>query len=256
MRCLLIACFVIFCVCSISWALDLKDPALVGLWLCDDGKGKTLADSSPNKNDATGTFEWVAGKFGGGISITSGSIDVPTSDSVNSVKQISVAAWFNIQTDSDTGIRRQNAFLLEDQSTSEPVPEGFSFRLWTTNGLSSGAYGTTKLNKKEWYHIAGTYDGAVMKLYINGEAEKDLLTDGGAKFNGQWAGNIAAPADTLQLKYGSETYIGFMDEIVIFNRALSADEIKSLTKGWSLAKAVDSHGKLANTWGSIKSRLD
>lgn len=253
---LLVSCLIVFCVCSFSWSLDIKDPALVGLWLCDEGKGDTILDSSKNKNDATGTFEWAEGKFKGGIAITAGSIDVQTSDSVNSVKKaVTLAAWFKIETDSDTGIRRQNAFLLEDQSATEPVPDGFSFRIWTTSGLSPGAYGNTKLKKGDWYHIAGTYDGKAMKLYINGEEEKELLSDAGAKINGEWGGDIQTPADMLQLKYGSEIYIGSMDEIVIFNRALTQDEIKTLSKGWETAIAVNGQEKLANTWGDIKTLL-
>lgn len=250
-----VSCFLIFLSLSVvSWALNPKDPALVAIWLCDEGKGDTILDTSGNKNDATGTFKWTAGKFGSGLEITSGSIDVKTSDSINSIKKaITVAAWFNITGDSDTGIRRQNAFLLEDQSASEPVPDGFSFRLWTTSGLSPGVYGVTKLKKNEWYHVAGTYDGKLMKLYINGVAEPELLSSANAKVDGAWSGDIGTPADTLQLKYAAETYIGLMDEIVLFNRALAADEIMQLTKGWKAAMALESNDKLSATWGQLKS---
>jgi hypothetical protein len=247
--------FLVFllCVCTSSWSLDPDDPALVGLWLCDDGAGDTLTDSSGNGNDAAGQFDWDEGKFGDGIVIAGGSIVVPTSNSINSIKEaLTVAAWFRIDADSDTGIRRQNAFLLEDQSSSEPVPDGFSFRIWTTNGLSTGAYGMTELEHGEWYHVAGTYDGAVMKLYINGVAEEELKTDGAANFNGEWTGDIATPGDQLQLKYADESFTGAMDEIVIFNRALSETEIKELVKGWEAALAVDTQGKLSTTWGRIK----
>ena len=60
----------------------------------------------------------------------------------------------------------------------------------------------------EWTHVAGTYDGAVMKLYINGVEEGELKTDANADFNGEWAGDVGTPGDTLQLKYGSETLYG------------------------------------------------
>lgn len=255
MKCsVIVACFLaLFCVCTASWALDPDDPALVGLWLCDDGAGDTMTDSSGNGNDATGDFDWDEGKFGDGILIAGGVITVPTSDSVNSVTEaLTVAAWFRVDAISDTGIRRQNAFLLEDQSDSEPVPDSFSFRIWTTNGISPGAYGTTELELGEWYHIAGTYDGEFMKLYINGVAEEELLTDAAADFNGEWAGDIATPADELQLKYGVESYTGAMDEIVIFNRALDDSEIKALSEGWEAAMPVDSRSKLSATWGAMK----
>ncbi len=252
---IILSLLLILFICSASHsAINLK--GLVGVWLCDDGKGDTLTDSSGNKNNGiiNGAFKWDNGKFGGCIvSPGAGSIDVKTTDSINSiVDAVTVAAWFRVDSDSDTGIRRQNAYLLEDQSSSEPVPDGWSFRIWTTNGLSSGAYGTTKVKKGEWTHIAGTYDGQTMKLYINGVEEKELKTDGNANFNGEWGGKIQTPGDQLQLKYGSETYIGGMDEIVLFNRALSADEIKELSKGWKSALSVSSRDKLAITWGQIK----
>jgi hypothetical protein len=246
----------VFCLCSASWALDPDDPALVGLWLCDEGSGDVLVDSSGNGNDATGQFDWDEGKFGNCIVISGGSIVVPTSDSINSISEaLTVAAWFRIDADSDTGIRRQNSFLLEDQSTSEAVPKGFSFRVWTSSGLSPGIYGDTELELGVWYHIAGTYDGEMMRLYIDAVEEQNLKSEGLADVDGTWSGDIAAPADQLQLKYADETYIGAMDEIVIFNRALSAEEIGLLAQGWekALAGAVDYHGKLSTVWGGIKS---
>lgn len=252
-----VVCFLaMVCICTVSWALDADDPALVGLWLCDEGSGSTIGDSSGNGNDATGTFNWDEGKFDGGIVVSSGSIIVQTSDSINSVIDgLTIASWFRVDADSNSGIRRQNAYLLEDQSDTEPVPNGFSFRIWTTNGLCPGAYGQTELNQGEWYHVAGTYDGALLKLYINGEEEADLRTDVNAAFNGEWTGAVGTPADQLQLKYGSEVYIGAMDEIILFSRALSQEEIISLNEGWqsALSTSVDGDNKLATTWGTMKS---
>ena len=249
-----VSLLLLFFFCAASYSLDQK--GLVGLWLCDD-KGDTLADSSGNKNDGkiNGAFKFDKGKFDGcAVASGGGGIDVATSDTINSIGDaVTIAGWFRVDADSDTGIRRTNAYLLEDQSATEPVPDGWSFRIWTTNGLCHGAYSTNKVIKGEWTHVAGTYDGKLLKMYINGVEEKELKTDAKANFNGEWAGKIATPADILQLKFSSESYTGGMDEIVLFSRALSADEIKQLLKGWKGALAVESKDKLAVTWGSIKS---
>lgn len=243
---------------TFAYTLDLDDPALVGLWFCDDGAGDTVTDSSGNENDGTinGAFDWIDGKFDGGILANGGgSIDVETSDSLDSVTdEMTIAAWFRIDTDSDTGIRRQNAYLLEDQSDTEPVPHGFSCRIWTSDGITPGAYGTTELEQGQWYHVAGTYDGEIVKLYIDGVPEDELTTSDGSAFNGAWGGQIGTPADTLQLKYGSETLNGAMDEISLFSRALSDDEIAELAKGWSTASAVNPKDKLTTSWGKVKSQ--
>ncbi len=243
---------------SYSFAIDLRnDPALIGLWLFDDLSGKTVKDSSGNGNNGTinGDFKWDSnGKFGGCIvSPGGGSIDVPKSASLDKVtKAMTVAAWFRVDAASDTGIRRQNAFLLEDQSSSEPVPDGFSFRIWTTKGLSPGIYGKTKLVQKQWYHVAGTYDGEQMRLYINGVMEKELLSDANAPIDGKWSGDIGTPADPLQLKYSSETFIGAIDEVVLMNKALSEKEIKELMAGALTTTAVNPNVKLTTTWAAIK----
>jgi hypothetical protein len=240
-----------------AWAIDImNDPALVGLWLFDEGSGTVVGDASGNGNDGAvnGTFNWESGKFGDCIVATGGgSIDVPASASLDTVvSAMTIAAWFRIDADSDTGIRRPNAYLLEDQSTSEAVPNGFSFRMWTSDGLSPGIYGNTELQQGQWYHIAGTFDGTQMRLYVDGVEETELRSDANEVIDGQWGGDIGTPADALQLKYASETLIGGMDETVLLNRALSAREIGELMAGALNTTAVDSHSKLTTTWAAIK----
>ena len=240
-------------------ALDPDDPALVGLWLCDEGKGDVVKDSSGNGNDGrfNGPFDWTDGKFGKAVLCKgSGSIDVDVSDSLNSITDaLTIAGWFRVDGPSDTGPRRNEAYLLEDQSNSEPVPDGWSFRIWTDRGLSSGFYGTTELEQGQWYHIAGVYDGETMKLYIDGVPEPKALTDKGADWDAKWSGKIQTPGNPLQLKYGPESYTGAMDEIILFSRALSDDEIKQLTKGWASVLGLEPGANmLPITWARMKIR--
>lgn len=239
------------------WSIDLKnDSALVGLWLFDDGSGTTVKDSSGNGNDGAinGDFKWDSGKFGTCIVAPgTGSIDVPASASLDTVTgAMTIAAWFRVDADSDTGIRRPNAFLLEDQSDTEPVPDGFSFRMWTTTGLSPGIYGKAELQQGQWYHVAGTYDGSQMTLYIDGVAEGEVTDSTGGAIDGKWSGDVGTPTDALQLKFASESLTGGMDEIVLLNRALSDSEIRELMMGAIPTSSVDAHAKLATTWAAIK----
>lgn len=229
-------------------ALDLK--GLVGLWLLDDGKGDVAKDSSPNKNDGKvdGGAKWeTKGKFDGSLTTTAqNGITVPVSDSLNTVVDaISIGGWFRVDSDSDTGLRRDSSYLLEDQSASEATPDAWAFTVWTSGGTYQPlVWGKIKVKKGEWTHIAGTYDGKEACLYINGELDtKESRT-----------GKIDRPANALGLgKYSTETYIGGLDEIFLFNRALSQSEIKEWMKGYKAALTVISaREKLAYVWGGLK----
>lgn len=253
MKKLYLSILILFCVCAVSYALEQNDEAIVGVWLFDGN----YDDASGNGNDATdnGSFKFEPGKFGQAVVASGGgSIDVQDSDSVKSISEgLTVAAWFRVDADSDTGIRKNNAYLLEDQSDGEPVPNGFSFRVWTSAGITSGFYGKTELEQKKWYHVAGTYDGKIVEMYVDGvpESEQGALDAGKNNWTPEWSGNVAA-GDVLQLKFGNETFHGGIDEIVLLNRALEAAEIEQLLNGWDDAFDVEPEGKLATTWGRIK----
>lgn len=74
---------------------------------------------------------------------------------------------------------------------------------------------------KQWHHVAGTYDGSALKLYIDGQPA------GSAVYNGSVA------ESPYPLKIGASGYDdsrlfdGRIDNVRIWNRALSADEIRS-----------------------------
>lgn len=229
---------------SNSYAIDQNDPAWVAAWTFDEGAGDEAADVI-NGNDGifVGDIGWDSGILGDAILINGGgSIDVQDSPSILSLsEEMTVAAWFRVDSSSNTGIRKNGAFLLEDQSDTEPFPDAFSFRIWTDQGLSPGLYGKTPLEPGQWYHVAATYDGVLMELYVNGVPESlfGTFNDQGVEWEPEWSGELQV-GSPLQLKFGPEQYTGAMDEVMLLNRALTADEIGQIIAGWdSLAPDVD-----------------
>lgn len=226
-------------------AATLED-GLVGLWLFDD-KGKEATDSSGNGNVGAldGGASWTPGKFSGSLLTTpQNAVNVPVTKSLDTVvEQLTIGGWFRIDKDSDTGLRRDTCFLLEDQSATEATPDAWAFGVWNEGGAITLAWGIKKITKGEWTHIAGTYDGSVLQIYVNGD--KDTSAN--------MTGKVGRAANPLGLgKYGGETYIGAVDEVILYNRALTQAEIKKLMGGWSSALAVEPKDKLATAWASLK----
>src|SRR5204863_482455 len=81
-------------------------------------------------------------------------------------------------------------------------------------------YGPTGLGPNTWTHLAGTFDGATMRLYVNGELVASQAQTAA----------LTATAGTLQIgadSYTGENFAGRIDEVRIYNRALSAAEIQA-----------------------------
>ena len=104
----------------------------------------------------------------------------------------------------------------------------------------------------EWYHLAITVGDSVGRLYINGEqlgADKPFS-------------NLVLSNKTTNLSIGSRAasyyFSGVIDEFVIFNVELEAEDIQTvMNEGLERATkliAVDSSGKITTTWANIKVR--
>jgi hypothetical protein len=91
--------------------------------------------------------------------------------------------------------------------------------LFGINSFTIFVVATFPLVTNNWYYVAGTYDGAYARLYINGN------------FNNQAAGTGSISTSALPLTIGGGSGINFnglLDDVRIYNRALSAAEIQAL----------------------------
>lgn len=105
----------------------------------------------------------------------------------------------------------------------------------------------TQFQTKKWYHIAGVRAGTKLTFYVDGVAK--------AEYNDIPA-QIDQGADKLYIgkspRYRAATF--HLDDLYIFNRALSADEIIEVKDG--LLLPVEPKDKLATTWGKLKTHRD
>ena len=120
------------------------------------------------------------------------------------------------------------------------VPSGQLSLGLSSNGydsISAGAASTNVVPLNQWSHVCGTYDGVTMKIYINGvfEAETSFVTGIFPGTTPVGIGGLIGGGAPGQAGY---TFAGSVDEVGIYNRALSDPEIISLFDAGSAGKCL------------------
>ena len=117
-----------------------------------------------------------------------------------------------------------------------------------------GVEGSTIFLVDTWYHVAAVSNGTSYKIYVNGQ-EEDLTGFRGAENSGDWFGDTD---NTDHIAIGvnkrgdmDDWFVGIIDEVCMYDRALSEDEMNENMNAGGLA-VVSSAENLALTWGEIK----
>ena len=209
---------------------------LVARYMMDENGGTTLVDSSPPANDGTiyGSPTWVTGQDGLALSLngTTQYALVPNDACLNITGPITLAAWVRPgqPTTQDLIKKAMNGgtdgYELSLSTTTSTWPTKVFFRLNQKTSADTYRVNSTTVYPSDgntWVHVAGTYDGTNMRIYYNGVME-------GSPVAGPPGGIIS---NTLQVGIGAQSdatrwFKGAMDEVRIYNRALSDAEIAAL----------------------------
>ena len=234
------------------------DPkSVAGIWLFDEGGGKTAQDSSQNGNDGEikGDLKWTDGKFSKALEFPgkdNSFVEVPPDNSLD-LATFSFTLWVKIE---PTG--NYQAVLIKTADCLLENYSGYIFadrKVFWTRFTSGGPtqwgfqkFGTTIVTDNKWHHLAGTYDMKSVKSYVDGVVEADAPFD---KKPDKSPGPLTI-GDCNGFPYGVK---GVMDDVGLFSVALTQDEIQDIIEhGLSDALAVSPSGKIALTWGTIKAQ--
>ena len=230
---------------------------LVVYFTFDNINGKMVVDDSGNGLDADiiANTDIVKGKYGDAIRITAVGADcvnVPASDELKITGEITMAAWINQDSWGTDGQWFDKNCHNGGEHSSYGIGAfngGVNFNMFLGTGNSRPTLSQPHaLDTKKWHHVVGTYDGATMKVYVDGEvaAEQDQAFD----FKGTNDQDLRIGCSKDRPNYTFEN--GSIDEAAVWSRALSADEIKEIANEGFLA--VSPLDKVATTWGSMKRR--
>lgn len=197
---------------------------MLSWWKAEDNANDSFGS---NHGTAQGGLTYAPGKVGKAFSFngTNGYVEVPDSNSLDLTTAMTIEAWINptslggIITDKHTD-GSTDGYMLDIHSNKLRFVVG-------DKTLTSIA----DLQANTWTHVAGTYDGNALKVYINGALDSSLPS------------SITIPTNNLPLRIGADSsggnlFNGLIDEVTIYNRALTAEEIGSIYMAGSGGKCL------------------
>ena len=223
----------------INWAHPLSR-GLVGCWLMNEGMGDKIYDLSGNKN--TGTLinmahpsttvsGWNPGKFGHTLNLDGGNdyVECPSPTvSLNITKNITLTAWIKTTSSTDgltvTGRGLTGTF---DHTWQHYIGLGYNTFFYANlyaMAAADGIAGTVLINDGKWHHVVAQFNGTAISVYTDGKYD-----------NSKAKTTTPTSNNNLKVRIGNlpgytDYFNGSIEDVCIYNRALSAAEILQLYK--------------------------
>lgn len=206
-----------------SIELTLTDSGTQAYYPLNTNTGIQAYDATANNNHgvfAGGSTSptWVSGKLGQGLGFDGNDVVTVTSHTnLTSPATFSWGGWVY-----PTNVTADQMFASKRNSNYLRIVGSKAFVSLNIGGQKTRT-GTTNLPNNNWSHIFATYDGSVIKLYVNGIQEgADLAATGNVgSMNGVMDFGRFTAADP-------RPFYGTLDEFKMYNRALSAQEVRAL----------------------------
>ena len=246
--------FILAVIVTLCWYTDAAKAqavkeGLVSYWTLDkaDIKGGVVKDIQDGNDGAIkGNPKEVEGKIKEALSFDGAAdhIVAPSNDNLNfGTGDFTVCAWAKTTATTGRWAQRQDIAGKGDPSVSGYALSADSNMAFFWIGGAGEVPGKSPINDGSWHYLVGVRKSSDCFLYVDGKQE-------GKSTNSE---NVSTTIDCIIAKHPtkSESYFaGAIDEIRIYNRALSEDEVKQNFE--AKATAVDFAGKMSLTWGKIK----
>lgn len=205
---------------------------LVGCWLFNEGAGTIVNDLSGNNNTGTltnmipsATSGWTGGIHGTALNFDGVNDYISAGNNVTITGPYSIEGWVKIPTNPGSADRA----LMSLNTTPGGFPR-FSPHFWTSNrpliylNDINYKYGTTNLANNNWHNIVFIVMGTNATDILNAK----IYVDGVEEVYGETVSTGLPVAPSGKAWIGTNSFNGSLDEVRIYNRALSAQEVQQL----------------------------
>jgi hypothetical protein len=215
---------------------------LVGWWNFDEGSGMVANDSTGNGN--TGTLvnspTWTtSGKINDALTFNGTTSYVDSSNFADNLSNFTVAAWFKTSTTptgqfgaiasklGSGGWGSGTGWGLGIEGASTGAPSTLTTIIQTNGSNWRSTHTTASLTDGNWHHAVMVVTGGnTVTLYLDGTIPGTALNNAGTMSGYSNNSNVRIGTD-----YNSEFFTGTIDDVRVYNRALSASEVWRLYNG-------------------------
>ncbi len=194
---------------------------LTAVWLFDERKGNVVEDSSGNWLDGRidGDARWVGGVFGHALQFTGQGqgVVIENHRAFNFEEGITLTAWFH----TDYAVTNRPLITKKDSFYVGFNHAGFLEFVIQPDDTTFFAEFPFNNELKKWHHFAVTFDGNGTTFYINGDR------------NTWWGrqNNVPIAPSETDLVIGAG-FAGIIDEVALYNKALTENEIVEIMHGF------------------------
>jgi len=220
----------------------------------DEGSGQVANDNSGmgNNCDLKGNVKWIDGRFGKAFELDGATWgEVADDDSLDLTGALTIETWVIMYGGGEgiqSAVEKGSAWIDGEYNLAPLYNAGSILQMKDLPADCADQNVGGNIQDNAWHFFVGTWDGASIKLYIDGELDAEMACAGTLLTNTE-SMFIGARGGTARF------LIGALDEIKIYNYALSIAEIKADMENPQNITAVEPYNKLAVTWSSVKSKI-
>jgi hypothetical protein len=198
----------------------------------NEGSGTTVTDASGH--GVTGTIQgatWTAGgRYGNALSFDGSSsyVDLGNPALLQITGSMTWSAWVkagaNPADDGEIVAKSDSTSGWQLKTSPDTGPQTFGIRVSGGGTTLAKRYSTSIRSLGVWYHVAGVYDASAttLSVYVNG------VLDNGALIGTIPASQVNSAVNVnIGRRTGGFYFNGVIDEVRIYNRALSAAEVQA-----------------------------